>query len=315
MLTNAVVPKYNHIEAGDVERIDKEYVDGVMTQEQSANNFLAYVPVIWSYGNHTHRPVGNNSYGSDIKVTHLGNVSATVGGWKSDGSATGEWEYNGTTYCVYTPIIDIYGIMPENNELAPDGDAHAYEPYMYRVWCLYEGARNFKHAPNDNGHMSLADDGELHAPFLIGEVRKTDDQAVSDHETIGAALEHMDDQAQWSFGAPAEEGTEDEMEFVIRFYYKKTVTDAPHYTDGGDNGGAKGLREGDETNRQFYVVETRGTGKDIQTAINEMFMNGEVVSRTYVNAQGMQSDVPFDGLNIVITRYSDGTTSTTKVVR
>lgn len=315
MLTNAVVPKYNHIEAGDVERIDKEYVDGVMTQEQSANNFLAYVPVIWSYGDHTGRPVGNNSYGSDIKVTHLGNVSATVGGFKSDGSATGEWEYNGTTYCVYTPIIDIYGIMPENNELAPDGDAHAYEPYMYRVWCLYEGARNFKHAPNDNGHMSLADDGELHAPFLIGEVRKTDDQAVSDHEVIGAALEHMDDQAQWSFGAPAEEGTEDEMEFIIRFYYKKTVTDAPHYTDGGDNGGAKGLREGDETNRQFYVVETSGTGKDIQTAINEMFMNGEVVSRTYVNAQGMQSDVPFDGLNIVITRYSDGTTSTTKVVR
>ena len=314
MLTNAVVPKYNHIEAGDVERIDKEYVDGVMTQEQSANNFLAYVPVIWSYGNHTHRPVGNNSYGSDIKVTHLGNVSATVGGFKSDGSATGEWEYNGTTYCVYTPIIDIYGIMPEA-EVAPDGDTHAYEPYMYRVWCLYEGARNFKHAPNDNGHESLADNGELHAPFLIGEVRKTDDQAVSDHETIGAALEHMDEQAQWSFGAPAEEGTEDEMEFVIRFYYKKTVTDAPHYTDGGDNGGAKGLREGDETNRQFYVVETRGTGKDIQTAINEMFMNGEVVSRTYVNAQGMQSDVPFDGLNIVITRYSDGTTSTTKVVR
>ena len=314
MLTNAVVPKYNHIEAGDVERIDKEYVAGDMTQEQSANNFLAYVPVIWSYGDHTGRPVGNNSYGSDIKVTHLGNVSATVGGWKSDGSATGEWEYNGTTYCVYTPIIDIYGIMPEA-EVAPDKDTHAYEPYMYRVWCLYEGARNFKHAPNDNGHESLADDGELHAPFLIGEVRKTDDQAVSDHEVIGAALEHMDDQAQWSFGAPAEEGTEDEMEFVIRFYYKKTVTDAPHYPDGGDNGGAKGLREGDETNRQFYVVETRGTGKDIQTAINEMFMNGEVVSRTYVNAQGMQSDVPFDGLNIVITRYSDGTTSTTKVVR
>jgi hypothetical protein len=29
----------------------------------------------------------------------------------------------------------------------------------------------------------------------------------------------------------------------------------------------------------------------------------------------MQSDKPFDGINIVVTRYSDGTTSTTKVVR
>ena len=40
-----------------------------------------------------------------------------------------------------------------------------------------------------------------------------------------------------------------------------------------------------------------------------------IESVTYVNALGMQSDKPFDGVNIVITRYSNGTVSTTKVVR
>ena len=53
----------------------------------------------------------------------------------------------------------------------------------------------------------------------------------------------------------------------------------------------------------------------VLTAVKEVVVTGDVVSRTYVNAQGMKSDKPFDGINIVITRYSDGTTSTTKVVR
>jgi len=44
-------------------------------------------------------------------------------------------------------------------------------------------------------------------------------------------------------------------------------------------------------------------------------VNKPVESVTYVNAQGMQSSKPFDGVNLVVTRYTDGTTSTTKVVR
>ena len=39
------------------------------------------------------------------------------------------------------------------------------------------------------------------------------------------------------------------------------------------------------------------------------------VSKTYYNAQGLSSDKPFDGVNIVVTTYSDGSTHTSKVVR
>lgn len=52
---------------------------------------------------------------------------------------------------------------------------------------------------------------------------------------------------------------------------------------------------------------------DITTGINEVAASIPA-SKTYVNAQGQTSNKPFDGLNIVITRYSDGTTATYKLV-
>lgn len=65
-----------------------------------------------------------------------------------------------------------------------------------------------------------------------------------------------------------------------------------------------------------YVTQDEATVDEITTGIIETLfeqMRGEVVGVTYVNALGMQSDKPFEGINIVVTRYSDGTTSTNKV--
>ena len=41
----------------------------------------------------------------------------------------------------------------------------------------------------------------------------------------------------------------------------------------------------------------------------------QVESVSYVDVTGKMSNSPFDGVNIVVTRYSDGTTSTSKVIR
>ena len=49
--------------------------------------------------------------------------------------------------------------------------------------------------------------------------------------------------------------------------------------------------------------------------MSEVRYQGEVVSTTYINVQGMTSEEPFDGVNIVVTRYNDGTTTISKVVR
>ena len=51
------------------------------------------------------------------------------------------------------------------------------------------------------------------------------------------------------------------------------------------------------------------------TAISTVGVNGEVKSVKYVNVAGVVSDRPFQGVNIVVTEYSDGSRTTAKVVK
>ena len=55
--------------------------------------------------------------------------------------------------------------------------------------------------------------------------------------------------------------------------------------------------------------------EEYTTSVNEQVENKEVASIKFVNIAGMQSDKPFDGVNIVVITYTDGTTATSKVVR
>ncbi len=51
------------------------------------------------------------------------------------------------------------------------------------------------------------------------------------------------------------------------------------------------------------------------TRIDDPVTDKQVISHTYYNLAGMSSGTPFDGMNIVVTRYSDGTSRATKVIR
>lgn len=289
MHTSGVTPRYDHVGRQNVERLDTNYVQGVQYDS------LAYVPVIWTFGLYSGREDGkNNSYGSDIKREHLGGVSATITGEKSDYSAWGMWTADGVDYCVYTPVITITG-MPPATKVDNDGDVSTYVPYMYRAWCLYEGAHDF--VRNSNGQ--LIDNGVLTAPILLDERVSTETG-----EILGGPWTPGMARLPWAFGIPVSEDG-DNVTFAIRFYYKKVVTEAGQEPNG--------LRDGEE--EEYYIVECEGDAQGITTAINELF-NGRVpVETIYYNSVGMQSNEPFDGINIVVTRYSDGTTSTTKVMR
>lgn len=54
---------------------------------------------------------------------------------------------------------------------------------------------------------------------------------------------------------------------------------------------------------------------DAPTAISTTSISKQVVSNTYYNVAGMASDKPFNGINIVVTRYSDGSHTATKIMR
>jgi hypothetical protein len=51
------------------------------------------------------------------------------------------------------------------------------------------------------------------------------------------------------------------------------------------------------------------------TAVHELKSVKDIVSIRYYNIMGMESEKPFEGINIVVTRYTDGSTSTAKILR
>ena len=55
--------------------------------------------------------------------------------------------------------------------------------------------------------------------------------------------------------------------------------------------------------------------KDVVTAVKEVKSEAQVASVTYYNIVGMSSDKPFSGINVVVTRYTDGTATTSKVIK
>ena len=97
---------------------------------------------------------------------------------------------------------------------------------------------------------------------------------------------------------------EEDLKFFVRFYYCVKGEAAGHTV---------GTRA--ESSRVGNGAESEGRSGDSATAVKEITYVGEIVSQTYFNVQGMESDKPFQGVNIVVTRFSDGTTSVSKVVK
>lgn len=55
--------------------------------------------------------------------------------------------------------------------------------------------------------------------------------------------------------------------------------------------------------------------QDEVTGVNDVTTSKKVASVTYYNVAGMNSEKPFDGINIVVTTYSDGSKRTTKTIK
>lgn len=64
-----------------------------------------------------------------------------------------------------------------------------------------------------------------------------------------------------------------------------------------------------------YLVFPLEGGPNVVTAVNDVTARREVASVTYVNLQGMQSATPFEGINIVVTKYTTGETQVAKQLR
>ena len=230
-----------------------------------------------------------NTYGAPIRTKNVDNVTleVIVGGSKSDQRPYGSWVTDGVDYCVYTPVIMI-------SSEALNGDTHI--PYMFRAWLLsddviYDFERN-----TTNGHIVGTDPIDL--PHCLGTF-EVDQTAIGQTTfTIGrdwVEPEGEDNPNDWNtklenaFGAPSENA---DIRIVVRAYYTRATRDGNGYA----------------------FSEGEGDGDGISTWVMELNSDRQVVGVTYVNPLGMTSDRPFEGMNIIVTRYSDGSCRTSKVM-
>ena len=64
-----------------------------------------------------------------------------------------------------------------------------------------------------------------------------------------------------------------------------------------------------------YPLNAGGNSNDNVVGVKEVLGNKAIESVHYYNMMGMEGKTPFEGINIVVTRYTDGSTSTIKVMK
>ena len=76
------------------------------------------------------------------------------------------------------------------------------------------------------------------------------------------------------------------------------------------------MEESDVSNIwEVAVVKVTETAPDVTTPISTVDAGREVARVRYYNLMGVESSTPFQGVNIIVKEYTDGTRSTTKVIR
>jgi hypothetical protein len=113
--------------------------------------------------------------------------------------------------------------------------------------------------------------------------------------------------------------------FSINLEMNNGITELDDLHDGTNDGFAynfsaiirkavSGSKAGNSDNYMVYPVDLNAP-TDPATAINSVNVNGKAVkSVKYVNVAGIVSDRPFQGVNIVVTEYTDGSRTTSKML-
>lgn len=134
-----------------------------------------------------------------------------------------------------------------------------------------------------------------------------------------------------AFYLPVHQGSANAQEFKAAFNvdYSLNSNVAPQLTDGAVYSFEALVKEVATTNAKSapaydatvtpstkYVVYPLNLDADkVATGVNDVNSAKEVKGVSYFNMMGVESAQPFDGVNIMVTTYTDGTQSATKVLR
>ncbi len=320
-------PRY---EIGPFNHSDKALDEGTFGQD-----YKSYVPTIMTRGydrRYFADDTLHNTYGAPIWRTGVGKVDVQNGlkvekqhnQWGST-----DWS-DGTNDCSLYILdnVEAWGYLPSNSVSNVD-----YEPYMFRIYveCNTNGGklRGFGEQPTDNGIQLINDNDftNFTGPLCIfSEYVDGSDRIdyVENGDYFKFVLSKAADEQDWEgnkknyamFGGLSDIITENpdgsfsidpNFKVLVRFYYRSKGRLNPNHV-------IRGMRDA-STPPMYYGSEKEAPSYDPSTDVAEFYYHGEIESQIFYNVQGMASDRPFDGVNIVVTRFSDGTTTTTKVVR
>ena len=153
--------------------------------------------------------------------------------------------------------------------------------YANVVWAVYNGTDGAFYLPSNNGSINVQ---EFKAAFNVDySLNSVDNPTLTDGEV-------------YSFEALVKEvavATTDAKSAPRKTAYDSTV--AP--------------------STKFVVYPLDLDDKKVATGVNDVNSAKEVKGVSYFNMMGVESAQPFDGVNIMVTTYTDGTQSAAKVLR
>ena len=307
------------------------------------NSFMSYVPIIWTHGDQKNRRIKwdienrHNSYGAPIWKTGVAEVTLLSAVAQRQDNESTKWTYGGEDCSLYMlDNIEAVAKMPTVNNVK-------YVPYMFRIFVKSKNHKlrgyttvaagedpnlpgeHYVGAPIENDTLKCVWSGFVNDPkneqfgVTIGERTDNGTKFYTFHKN---KVDRTEQGGEWDkdienaiFGSTEDliqgQGenmiiNKDDLMIIVRFYY---------LVEGFDASVPASMQRGEGSDPAGYGVEGEGFQPGPSTAVNEITLNASIESVTYVNSLGMTSDKPFDGMNIVITRYSNGAVTTTKVVR
>lgn len=268
----------------------------------SDNLTSSYVPVINTlYNGDASRP---NSYGCDIQRTGYPGVELSIP--KDGGMAKTDPFYgNDGPLMGYLVKLIITPKLPSANV------SNINYVYYYRVWreidgtvspTRIEGERMLNYEENQSGGSPgstdywASDYDCLHVTYP---------RQVNDDQDGAVEVDDI-------FVDFAYDGSK-KMTYIVRLYATSVPGD-----DGGPglDQGAKGATEGG-SGKVYFIAEDKKVvtfDNSTPTAIGTVNAEAQVVNVTYYNVMGVASNRPYPGINIVEKRYSNGATTTSKVI-
>ena len=308
-----------------------DYKPMKLAEDGNAASYV-YAPVVelfskgYNATNASLKRTDYNTYGGPMQKSAVGKVDAefvTVDGGYETSTMTWLGE-NDKTYCYYNlPVrIDVLG-LPAN-----------YEVYKIRAWRQID-TKLLGECPSSAGPHVPDRSDRISGDYLFEELNFGDDMdndpdagavrfVSADkllHYDLGNRFSTREDaqhnERMATFGAvKLEEGQTMDVTVIVRVYFTKANADAAMQPAGGPRRAL--TLENLSADGKYYVAEKVVTrtlsSNNIITAVNSVKASREVMDVNYVNTMGQVSNRPWQGVNVVVTRYTDGTTKTTKAV-